>query len=91
MIPALLPGNGGFSYGVPYIVAQAMAERVIHEKRERFDSFSPELRRAKIQKQVDELKQAATKVWMVQLDTSVLNTSMYHFDSINVLILRHEA
>lgn len=61
VMPALLPGSG-FNYGVPYNVAQAMAERVIHEKRGRFDSLSPDLRRAKIQKQVDELKHEAIKV-----------------------------
>jgi hypothetical protein len=60
VMPALLPGSGAFSYGGPYDMAQAMAIRVVHEKRKRFESLSPDLRRAKIQEQVDQLKKMAT-------------------------------
>lgn len=69
VMPALLPG--GFSYGVPFEMAQAMAECVVNEKRKRLDPLSAAIRRPKIQKLVDDLKQEGAQVRLV-LSTNYL-------------------
>jgi hypothetical protein len=61
-MPALVPGAGKVRYGVPFEVAQTMAECAVREKQERLDPLPDGVRKVTIQKMVDDIKKTAVKV-----------------------------
>ncbi len=64
-MPALVPGAGKVRYGVPFEVAQTMAECAVREKQERLDPLPDGVRKVTIQKMVDDIKKTAVKVRLI--------------------------